>query len=74
VILNVDEQTYYNFKEVVNDFNTLICVLLYVCRRSPLFLILPRISDVIHNHVSVSCLILCYVVRFEKYTSISDIT
>jgi hypothetical protein len=23
VILNIDEQTYYNFKEVVNDFNTL---------------------------------------------------
>ena len=23
MILNIDEQTYYNFKEVVNDFNTL---------------------------------------------------
>ena len=55
------------------QFPVLFCVMLYVFRRTPLFLILPRISDVIHNHVSVSCLILCYVVRFMEYASISDI-
>ena len=55
------------------QFPVLFCAMLYVFRRTPLFLILPRISDVIHDHVSVSCLILCYVVRFMEYASISDI-
>jgi hypothetical protein len=56
------------------QFPVLFCAMLYVFRSTPLFLILPRISDAIHDHVSVSCLILCYVVRFEEVASISDIT
>jgi hypothetical protein len=54
VILNVDDYLGYQMSSITMfQFPVLFCAMLYVLRSTPLFLILPRISDVIHDLLEI---------------------